>query len=261
MKLWQYIEGSRRGKEAHLVEKESMKDPLLADALEGYENILGNHQRRVAKLQKEITKRQKRINRGKSTPKEHTSFRRWSVAASILIVIGAGAWLLFNNSQPEENDLHTTNRTSTKQERSLAQVPQPVHNAATVTKEDNAPSIQSAPIVQQSAENAVKNSKAIAGNTDTSIQNPAQSVPEAGMEAYNAYIKRNLIRPTDDECRQAKGKVVVELKVGQSGRPYNIRIAQGLCTSANQEAIRLIINGPRWKKGSESDHASVTIEF
>ena len=37
MKLLDYIRGLRKGKEAHRLEKESMKDPFLADAMDGYE--------------------------------------------------------------------------------------------------------------------------------------------------------------------------------------------------------------------------------
>ena len=36
MKLLDYIRGLRKGKEAHRLEKESMKDPFLADAMDGY---------------------------------------------------------------------------------------------------------------------------------------------------------------------------------------------------------------------------------
>ena len=36
MKLSDYIRGFRKGKEAHRLEIEAMRDPFLADALEGY---------------------------------------------------------------------------------------------------------------------------------------------------------------------------------------------------------------------------------
>lgn len=45
MKLLDYIRGLRKGKEAHRLEKESMKDPFLADAMDGYgqvEEIMNN---------------------------------------------------------------------------------------------------------------------------------------------------------------------------------------------------------------------------
>ena len=35
MKLSDYIRGFRKGKEAHRLEKEAMRDPFLADALKG----------------------------------------------------------------------------------------------------------------------------------------------------------------------------------------------------------------------------------
>ena len=34
--LMQYIQGSRKAKEAHRLEKEAMKDPFLSDALDGF---------------------------------------------------------------------------------------------------------------------------------------------------------------------------------------------------------------------------------
>ena len=39
MKLLDYIRGLRKGKEAHRLEKESMKDPFLADAMDGYGQV------------------------------------------------------------------------------------------------------------------------------------------------------------------------------------------------------------------------------
>ena len=44
MKLLDYIRGLRKGKEAHRLEKESMKDPFLADAMDGYGQVEGNHE-------------------------------------------------------------------------------------------------------------------------------------------------------------------------------------------------------------------------
>ena len=41
MRLSDYIQGLRKGKEAHRLEKESMKDPFLADAIDGYNQVEG----------------------------------------------------------------------------------------------------------------------------------------------------------------------------------------------------------------------------
>lgn len=37
MKLLDYIRGTRKGKEAHRLQKEAMRDPFLADAMDGYD--------------------------------------------------------------------------------------------------------------------------------------------------------------------------------------------------------------------------------
>ena len=55
MKLLDYIRGLRKGKEAHRLEKESMKDPFLADAMDGYSQVEGNHEERIEKLRMQIS--------------------------------------------------------------------------------------------------------------------------------------------------------------------------------------------------------------
>ncbi|MCS2406366.1 hypothetical protein NXY31_18955 [Bacteroides salyersiae] len=41
MKLLDYIRGTRKGKEAHRLQKEAMRDPFLADAMDGYDSVGG----------------------------------------------------------------------------------------------------------------------------------------------------------------------------------------------------------------------------
>ena len=55
MRLSDYIQGLRKGKEAHRLEKESMKDPFLADAIDGYNQVEGNHEQRIEQLRIQIS--------------------------------------------------------------------------------------------------------------------------------------------------------------------------------------------------------------
>ncbi len=55
MKLLDYIRGLRKGKEAHRLEKESMQDPFLADAMDGYRQVEGNHELRIEKLRMQVS--------------------------------------------------------------------------------------------------------------------------------------------------------------------------------------------------------------
>ena len=54
MKLLDYIRGLRKGKEAHRLEKESMKDPFLADAMDGYHQVEGDHEEQINKLRMKV---------------------------------------------------------------------------------------------------------------------------------------------------------------------------------------------------------------
>ena len=55
MKLIDYIRGKRKGKEAHRLERESMQDPFLADAIDGYDTVEGNHEVHIDELRKMIS--------------------------------------------------------------------------------------------------------------------------------------------------------------------------------------------------------------
>ena len=55
--LMQYIQGSRKGKEAHRLEKEAMKDPFLSDALDGFQAVKGNHVESIEEMRRRISHR------------------------------------------------------------------------------------------------------------------------------------------------------------------------------------------------------------
>ena len=78
MKLSDYIRGFRKGKEAHRLEKEAMRDPFLADALEGYSRVESGADEQIELLRR-------RVNMRVTQKRRHTI--AWSVAASLLIGI------------------------------------------------------------------------------------------------------------------------------------------------------------------------------
>ncbi len=60
MNILDYIKGSRKGKSAQEFEEKLMRDPFLAEAMEGYEKVKGNHDLIIARLQKQVSKKAKR---------------------------------------------------------------------------------------------------------------------------------------------------------------------------------------------------------
>ncbi|MDR0835682.1 MAG: hypothetical protein LBN11_03755, partial [Tannerella sp.] len=98
MKLFQYIQGERKGKAINRLEKEAMKDPFLADALEGFDKVTGNdHELRIEEMRAKILHQTQSGN--------NHLLRYLSIAASILFIIGFGGYFLLNKNQThtEEN--------------------------------------------------------------------------------------------------------------------------------------------------------------
>lgn len=86
MKLLDYIRGDRKGKEAHRLEKEAMRDPFLADALEGYSRVGNGADEQIEELRRRIRARAVR-------KRNHAVV--WSIAASLLIGVCIGSYFLF----------------------------------------------------------------------------------------------------------------------------------------------------------------------
>ncbi|MCM0263390.1 carboxypeptidase-like regulatory domain-containing protein [Bacteroides hominis] len=86
MKLLDYIRGARKGKEAHRLEKEAMRDPFLADALEGYSRVGNGADEQIEELRRRIRARAVR-------KRNHAVV--WSIAASLLIGVCIGSYFLF----------------------------------------------------------------------------------------------------------------------------------------------------------------------
>ena len=63
--------------------------------------------------------------------------------------------------------------------------------------------------------------------------------PVIGKRSYQKYLKENLVRPTDDNCKDIKGEVVLSFFVDEEGKPQNITVIHGLCEFADKEAILL----------------------
>lgn len=86
MKFLEYIKGQRKGKDAHRIEKDSMTDPFLYEAIEGFDSINDDHLERIASIQK-------RIKANSVTKKQNRQLWQ-SVAAVAIVFIIAGTFFL-----------------------------------------------------------------------------------------------------------------------------------------------------------------------
>ena len=125
MKLFDYIKGNRRGKEAHRLEKEAMGDPFLWEALEGFDAVEGNHTEAIERLRRRVTERSATRRR-----------KRWiwmasGAAAVLLLFLTIGGRFLFRGpSEPivpymaeriEEKETADTSRAESPMEIAQAQ--------------------------------------------------------------------------------------------------------------------------------------------
>ncbi|GHT40666.1 hypothetical protein FACS189437_06580 [Bacteroidia bacterium] len=207
MSLLQYIQGVRKGQEAHHLEREAMHNPFLADALEGYDKVKGNHVPQIKALQRKVSK--------KSHSKLNRHLYYWSMAASILILVSIGSYFLFH--QPD------------------------LHNEPVLAQQ---PAIMEMDLQDSQAEMQVSD----ALFADESAKLSTNSVSEISIiqEKFDDYVKRALIRPIDEECKDVKGNVTLCFYVDANGRPYDITVKKSLCPSADKEAIRLVEESPDW---------------
>ena len=92
MNLTDYIQGHRKGKDAHRIEREAMRDAFLTEALEGFEAVSGDHAEAIRQMQQNIAVR--------SQPKGRSVTFWFSMAASIALVIGFGWYFLLHETPP-----------------------------------------------------------------------------------------------------------------------------------------------------------------
>jgi TonB family protein len=86
--------------------------------------------------------------------------------------------------------------------------------------------------------------------------------PADGWMNYDAYILNNINVPYDQKMKNSPGEVDVSFEVDQNGEPVNLKVERSLCSACDQEALRLVKEGPRWKKkGKKGKRVTVTVPF
>ena len=277
MKFLDYIKGQRRGIDAHRIEKDSMKDPFLHEAIEGFDNVDDDHIKSINKIQS-------RLN-FKSKPKPSYQHIWQIAAASIVIIFGLAGYLL--------TDYHKSNLHAQEFcDNSIIDIYIPeacyIENIAIIAQHNSEvaktykPNISQFKIEDEIKVSVSKDELDILAEESTKAEDETlieiyvpkdfankpstldqtknrKPEPSIGHEKYNLYLKNSLKRPTDDSCKDRKGKVAVEFSVNEQGKPYLFEVKYSLCGTCDNEAIRLIQSGPRWTFGSE--RVVVKVEF
>ena len=87
--------------------------------------------------------------------------------------------------------------------------------------------------------------------------------PADGWSNYNTYLANNINIPAAVKSKEsAQGQVQLSFEVNPQGNPVNIRVEKSLCSKCDEEAVRVVRQGPKWKKKSKkAKRITITVPF
>ncbi|UZR94500.1 energy transducer TonB [Chondrinema litorale] len=71
--------------------------------------------------------------------------------------------------------------------------------------------------------------------------------PEDGMKSLHQFIKEQIQIPVEAQQNDVKGTVKLSFRVNTNGSISNIKVEKSLGYGCDEEAIRLLKDGPKWK--------------
>ena len=84
--------------------------------------------------------------------------------------------------------------------------------------------------------------------------------PAEGFVKFDDYIAQNLKMPEELKDKPVSGEVQLSFDVDKNGHATNITVVKSLCEKCDEEAIRLLKEGPKWKK-KRNKKGKITIKF
>lgn len=261
--LLSYIEGNRRGREAHDLEREAMQDPFLADALDGYDSIGDPEPGRLRRMEENVRLQSARRNNitvpsrfrdilrppmpmphvmcetgceahtdtcmSDEAPRQQSTRRRRCVyrlaAASVMLCVCIAAYELGRMNGAESGE--------TAVQSSIAA--------------DSAAGRRERPTGPQSNDAQPRKDYEPA----TSAASPAGAPrPAGGYGAYYEYIYERLAAAGPDVGESA-GVVVLDFSVDETGRPHGFEVVESTSPETAETLIRIIGSGPAWTSAGE----------
>lgn len=102
------------------------------------------------------------------------------------------------------------------------------------------------------------------GKRDSTNRRPRitfeEAEPESGTAYYDDYVINNLQMPEEELKKNISGEVKLSFDVNEAGEAVNIKVEKSLCTECDKEAIRILKEGPKWKKKKDKK-GKLSIKF
>lgn len=93
--------------------------------------------------------------------------------------------------------------------------------------------------------------------------NVTAAFPAMGTEAFNNFIKRNVVKPSDSRFINFSDEVEVKFRINEDGSLSHFIIQSTECMACGEEAIRVLKNSGKWitnPKGIQKE-TSVRVKF
>lgn len=89
--------------------------------------------------------------------------------------------------------------------------------------------------------------------TPTLVLENAEEMPKfpGGLQGLMQYLAKNIKYPTDAQQSKTQGRVVLQMIVNKDGGVISPKIIQSVSPSLDAEAIRIVLNMPRWEPGKD----------
>ena len=285
-----YLEGRLNHKEMHRLEKQALNDPFLWEALEGYE-YTSDSGIQLSILQRQLQERIVHLQENKKV--FDFTWQRLSVAASASVLfITAGILFWMNINRPGSiverqvevslidrdsliNEIHGKANHPVISEKkypdSLDEARISVYGSTSgsnagselnnisksiaVTSNSTVNQNDKIRIQEQGTEGRFRSSSVLDGDIEQQIQ------PVSGWEIYRIYLEENIRRPGGNANHN--GSVLLSFELDKWGKPVNFQILKSFTKSHDEEAIRLIKNGPAWKirDGSKIKIGIIEVRF
>ena len=296
--LEDYLDGKLDSKTMHRIEKQALEDPFVAQALAGLTESPKRASQNVSLLQKQLYER---IGQQQVVKKESVyTWQRLSIAAAAAVMFISVSIIFFMREQGRRTELaKIKNRSknievniapaaidSAKNEGYAANTP-PAISAAAGTAVSTLPAEPGKPVgvgqisPRRIMENQpVKASEALSADIQTLKKDtaaaemqetaskvnariasvlPAAAAPVGGWASLNSYISDHNKLSKDG----TGGKFVeVSFLIDAEGNPSDIKVEKAAAKEFDEEAVRLIKEGPKWDQPKTAGtRISYTIAF
>lgn len=283
--LEDYLDGKLDSKAMHQIEKQALDDPFVAQALAGLSESPRRASQSVSLLQKQLYER---IAQQQVVKKESVfTWQRLSVAAAAAVMFISVSLIFFLRDREARENL--AKRQPKRVEVNIAPLPEILDTAsesyavnsakritpadegristrraarpAAVSPDKEITAVQMAVVAPDTATAgfAAKATVTTRANARIASVMPAVSAPVGGWANFDTYVNDN-----NKFGKAAKTGKFTELSfiIDQEGSPSSVKITKSAGPEFDEEAIRLISNGPKWEQpASPESRVIYTIAF